>query len=125
MELWIFLWLGLSIVTAVAANARGRSGIAWFFIAAIFSPLLGLVAVLVMRDLSAEQASATRSEALKTCPQCAEQVMREARLCRFCQHEFVAAAPAPSRVHERLNGSAPTHPLTGRAEGSASPPAGW
>ena len=33
-----FWWIGLSIVVAVAANTRGRSPIAWFIYAIIFSP---------------------------------------------------------------------------------------
>jgi hypothetical protein len=36
----LFWWIGLSIVVAVAANTRGRSPIAWFIYAIIFSPLL-------------------------------------------------------------------------------------
>ena len=34
-----FWWIGLSIVVAVAATTRGRSPIAWFIYAIIFSPL--------------------------------------------------------------------------------------
>lgn len=37
-------------VTALAANARGRDPLAWFFIGAFFQ-VFGLVAVLVMENL--------------------------------------------------------------------------
>jgi hypothetical protein len=30
----------------------------------------------------------------KTCPDCAEQVLAQARLCRFCGHRFASAKPA-------------------------------
>lgn len=43
----IFLWLAAAVLTAIAANARGRSAIAWFFIG-LLSGFLGLIAVLVM-----------------------------------------------------------------------------
>lgn len=41
------IWLGFAIVTALAANARGRNPLAWFgigFIGGVFA----LIAVLVM-----------------------------------------------------------------------------
>jgi hypothetical protein len=44
--------LGLSIVVAVAANTRGRSPIAWFIYAIIFSPLLSGLLLLALPNLS-------------------------------------------------------------------------
>jgi len=43
-----FWWIGLSIVVAVAANTRGRSPIAWFIYAIIFSPLLSGLLLLAL-----------------------------------------------------------------------------
>ncbi|MEH2570651.1 hypothetical protein [Bradyrhizobium sp. AZCC 2289] len=51
MEIVLF-WIGLSIV-GVAANARGREGILWFFLALVISPLIALLAVLVMERKNA------------------------------------------------------------------------
>lgn len=47
----LFIWLALAVVTALAANARGRSFIGWLLIGAI-TGVFGLIAVLVMRNLS-------------------------------------------------------------------------
>src|SRR5216684_1436968 len=47
-----FWWIGLSIVVAVAANTRGRSPIAWFIYAIIFSPLLGGLLLLALPNLA-------------------------------------------------------------------------
>ena len=44
------------------ASKRGRSGFGWFLISAVFSPLLGVIFLLVMQDLS-PQAVAKYSEA--------------------------------------------------------------
>jgi predicted amidophosphoribosyltransferase len=33
---------------------------------------------------------------MKTCPDCAEEVQEDARICRFCRHEF----PSPALVDE-------------------------
>jgi hypothetical protein len=42
------LWFGLSLAAGVAAESRGRSGVGWFFLSLIISPILGLIFVLVM-----------------------------------------------------------------------------
>jgi hypothetical protein len=47
-----FWWIGLSIVVAVAADTRGRSPIAWFIYAIIFSPLLGGLLLLALPNLA-------------------------------------------------------------------------
>ena len=41
-------WLLLSGIVGVAANARGRSGISWFLISIIISPLLAIILVLAL-----------------------------------------------------------------------------
>jgi hypothetical protein len=46
------MWMGLSIVVAVAATTRGRSPIAWFIYAIIFSPLLSGLLLLALPNLS-------------------------------------------------------------------------
>jgi hypothetical protein len=52
----IFLaWLVFAFLVALAASARGRSGAAWFLISAVFSPLVGLILVLVLPNLRHEQ----------------------------------------------------------------------
>ena len=47
-----FWWIGLSIVVAVAANTRGRSPIAWFIYAIIFSPLLSGLLLLALPNVA-------------------------------------------------------------------------
>lgn len=54
MEILIF-WLSLAFVVAIAASSRGRSGAGWFIISAIFSPLIGLILVLVLPNLRHER----------------------------------------------------------------------
>jgi len=45
---WVFFWFIGSIIVGVAASARGRDGFGWFLFAALLSPLLGLLLVLVL-----------------------------------------------------------------------------
>ena len=47
MELIVF-WVLFCVVVAVIANSKGRSGIAWFFLSVLISPVLGLILVLCL-----------------------------------------------------------------------------
>jgi hypothetical protein len=44
---FILIWIGLGVVTALAAQARGRSFVAWLLIGCL-TGIFGLIAVLVM-----------------------------------------------------------------------------
>jgi len=46
MEL-VIIWLGLAVVTALAANSRGRNWFAWLLLGVFFG-IFALLAVLVM-----------------------------------------------------------------------------
>lgn len=56
MEFLIFYAIAFGTVTAIAASARGREPIAWFFIGA-FTGIFGLIAVLVMENLKRDERS--------------------------------------------------------------------
>ncbi len=51
----LLVWGALSFVVGIAANARGRSGLLWFLFSLLLSPLIGLILVLVMRNLRQER----------------------------------------------------------------------
>jgi hypothetical protein len=112
---FVLFWIGLAVVAGVAANARGRSGIGWFFLSLVISPVIGLLAVLVMRRIEPEGVAFASAPAAapsrpsypakpapppppsptKKCPDCAEMVQAEAKICRFCRHEFPEPPPKP------------------------------
>ncbi len=106
---WGCIWGALC---AWLAGEKGRDGTTWFVLGFLFS----LVALLVLGfspsgeppqtvarstatfgslDLArtppparASTSGAPRSNASKRCPDCAEEVKAEARICRFCRYEF-------------------------------------
>ncbi len=44
---FVIIWIALGVVTALAAQARGRNFLAWLLIGAV-TGIFGLIAVLVM-----------------------------------------------------------------------------
>jgi hypothetical protein len=48
------IWLVFALLVGIAASSRGRSGVGWFFLAVIISPLIGILFVLAMPNLKHE-----------------------------------------------------------------------
>ncbi len=78
MAFFIF-WIFLSILVGTYASSKKRSGVGWFFLSLIISPLIAFIIILV--------AGSPRGT-LKKCPKCAEEVKIEAQVCRFCGFQF-------------------------------------
>lgn len=93
---WLLLFLLIfAVIIGVAAENRGRSAIRWFLLSCLITPVLALIALLVMPRGGSEgpqpQAVYTPPPPLdprKVCPDCGEQVPGVARICRFCRYEF-------------------------------------
>lgn len=102
MEL-VIIWVGLSALAGWIAARKGRTGIGFFFLALLLTPLIGLIAALVVERNEAALASrAIASGKFKRCPECAELVQAQATLCRYCRHSFVPVlASAVPQASER------------------------
>lgn len=81
------LWAALAIVVAVLASNRGRSGLLWFLIAVVISPLIAGLLVLVLSSHALGQEKISTSTH-KKCPECAEFVMQDAKVCKHCGIKF-------------------------------------
>ena len=91
---WLVIWTVVAIVGAIVANNKRRSGVGWFFLCLILTPLAILV-LLALPTLKAAEAQPVRlveqsPEPTKICPLCAEAVKLAAKICRFCRYEFPA-----------------------------------
>jgi hypothetical protein len=104
------LWFVGSIVVGIVAHARGRSGIGYFLLSALLSPLIGAVLALGLPSKLPSGTTAALVPSAQThgrCPACAEFVLPEARVCKHCGHalspdpDFQIKAAAAKGARER------------------------
>lgn len=96
-----FAWFLFSIAVGILASNRGRSGLVWFFLSLLLSPLLGLVFCLVSKDLSAAKVQQQpNGQTHRKCPKCAEFIKPEASVCKHCGAEVT---PEPERFTSAAN----------------------
>lgn len=98
MEIILF-WFLVSVAIAIWASNKGRSGFGWFVLAVIISPILAGIFLAVSADLS--KPAGTPAPALPSprthvqCPDCAELVLKEARVCKHCGCKLIPTEPDP------------------------------
>ena len=44
----VLVWIVFSVVVAMVASSKGRSGIGYFFVALLISPLIGIIIALIV-----------------------------------------------------------------------------
>lgn len=94
MTFFIF-WIFLSILVGVFASSKKRSGIGWFFLSLIISPLITFIILLVI---------GFSPSTLKKCPKCAEEIKAEAVVCRFCGADVSQVVPEGKQYPGHMEG---------------------
>jgi len=90
----IFFWLLFALAVGMIASNRGRSGFGWFILACLISPLLAVILVMLCADLSATAQRPNPATHVK-CPDCAELILKEAKVCKHCGCRLVPQNPEP------------------------------
>jgi hypothetical protein len=93
----VIFWILLGACCAIIAPARGRSAIGWLVLGILFSVFALIVLLALPSRKTAADIPRPYAADEKTCPQCAEQVKRAARVCRFCGYKFPPES-APMRI---------------------------
>lgn len=94
-----FFWTLLAVAVGVLASNKGRSGIGWFLLSVLISPLLGLIFCAVASNLKTQALTPSESTHLR-CPACAEWVLPAAIVCKHCGHALTPDPGYAARVKE-------------------------
>lgn len=95
----IFFWLMFALVVGLIASGRGRSGMGWFVLACLISPLLAGIFLLVSANLRT-QAKRPSPSTHNKCPDCKELILKDARVCRYCGCKLAPSSITQSHADE-------------------------
>jgi len=85
MEFAIF-WFLFSALCGVMASKAGRSGFGYFILACLISPIICFLLLAILGKVKEEGPS---PETHIRCPDCAEYILKEAKVCKHCGCKLV------------------------------------
>ncbi len=103
MEIFFF-WFIFALLVGLYARKKGRSGIGFFFLSVLLSPLLGLLIALVV-DEQRDTVEARQLDygGLQKCPFCAELIKSEAIVCKHCGRDLPTLEDKPTPIRAAVS----------------------
>ena len=82
---FLLFYFGFSVLCAVLASSRQRSGFGYFILALLISPLLcGLLLLIIGKKSDPNAPTAPSPDTHIKCPDCRELIIKDARICKHC-----------------------------------------
>lgn len=82
------IWFFSALAAASIYRSKGRSEASAFLLGLLLGPIAVVLAALTSTDEAGLEKRALRSRKMRKCPACAELVKWDAKVCRYCGHEF-------------------------------------
>jgi hypothetical protein len=100
----IVIWAILGAIVGAIASGKGREFWAWFIYGFFLFPIALIHILVVHRELSVEEVAHAAALRIATeraagagrvaCPHCAEKILPEAKVCRYCGRDVIPTEPA-------------------------------
>jgi uncharacterized membrane protein YeaQ/YmgE (transglycosylase-associated protein family) len=99
--LYIVIWVVCGFVAAAIAQNKGNAGFGAFLAGILLGPIGVIIAAVMPANPAGQAQRQLASGAMKKCPQCAELVQPDAKICRYCQYQFPEPPPlAPGEIRK-------------------------